>query len=216
MARSSAFLAAALVAALAPAIARTAPDDRTTQHGRPLPPLPETSPPAARPPAPAPSPAPAEPEDEPPPAAAPASDSLDAAGVRRAIAAFEKRSGGPLRIVQLVIFPNDIAVYSTDGPGGALVEYSYRDGSAGPPEPMDGTYLDCKKGMSPRAVDADALARIVEDAPRRAKLPGGAVLQLIVAQYPCGTAFVNVPVEKPGARAVSVQYRGDGTFVKVD
>lgn len=191
-------------------------DDRTTQHGTVLPPLPDTRPPAKRPPG-----TPAPPPEEPPPPVPAGPGSLDAAGVTRAIAAFRKAVPAPIEIVQLVIFPNDIAVLSTDGPGGGTVEYSYRGGEIGPPERMDTTYLDCKKGMPASAIDLEALARMVEDAPRHARIPGGIVLQIVVAQYPCGTAFINVPVEKPAfkegeVRAVGVQYRGDGSFVKLN
>lgn len=198
--RLASWLAAVtLLAASAPAAAY---DDRTTQRGRDLP-----APPAA---------ASVRPAISTPPTAAdaPVSDSVDPEGLRRAIAAFRAKLPAPIKIVQLTIFPNDIVALSTDAPGGA-VEYVYRDGAIGAPEVMNTEYLDCKTGMPASALDLDVLPDLVADARERAGIRDGAVLQIVVGQYPCGTAFLSIPVEKPGTRPVSVQYDGRGRFVKL-
>ncbi len=60
--------------------------------------------------------------------------------------------------------------------------------------PPTAAWLRCKSGMPPDALDLEQVQALSDDAPVCAGTPDADVLQIIVGQYPCSTAWFNVPI----------------------
>lgn len=142
-----------------------------------------------------------------PPAAGRSGLSERARAIAEGLEALEAAIPGPLAVVQLVVFPGMISLSVEDD---GVHEWTWRGGELSGPKDVDTRWLECRTGMAPDALSVESLPGIWDDATRR--VGAGAPLQLVVGQYPCGTAFINVPFD--GGRRV--QYGGDGRFVKVE
>jgi len=112
----------------------------------------------------------------------------------------------PPAIVQLVSFGKDRVTVSVSAGSGKVEEYMVRDGNVTGPRPVDTRWLGCKDGLAPGALDVALLPALWDDAVRRLGKPGVNVSQIVVGQYPCGSAFINVSF--PGAG--SFKYDGAG------
>lgn len=179
------------------------PPGPPTPAAPPMPPPPPPTPAAVASPQPPPAP-------RAPLPTLPSLESLSpkARAIAVAITALEKTIPPPIRVVQLVAFEQGIVSILQDDGGGRMMEYVYREGAVGAPSVADTRYLDCKQGLGADALDLARIAPMWDDAERRG---GGDVLQIVVGQYPCGTAYINVP-----AGRARVLYDGSGRFLKVD
>ncbi|MCG6962352.1 MAG: hypothetical protein LJE95_03685 [Acidobacteria bacterium] len=112
----------------------------------------------------------------------------------------------PPAIVQLVSFGKDRVSVSVSTGSGKVEEYSIRDGKVKGPRAVDTRWLNCKGGLAPGALDVALLPALWDDAVARLGKPGVNVSQIIVGQYPCGSAFINVSFGGAG----SFKYNGAG------
>jgi hypothetical protein len=93
---------------------------------------------------------------------------------------------------------------------GSVQQWTWNDGELSGPREVNTRWLECKAGMPADALTLQRVPAIWDDAIRR--VGGGAPLQLVVGQYPCGIPHINVPFEA-GRR---VQYEADGRFATLE
>ncbi|PIU49982.1 MAG: hypothetical protein COS92_03675 [Desulfobacterales bacterium CG07_land_8_20_14_0_80_52_14] len=140
--------------------------------------------------------------------------SADARAVAEGLEALRKVIPQPPAIVEIVAFDRGVVSISVEKHGGKVVSYTFSQGKVTGPEPVDTRWMTCKNGLPPDAVDLDRLPSLWDDAPKRAAAPDAKVMQIVIAQDPCGTVFLNVPVKgKDGVHRV--RYTGDGRFLAV-